>query len=93
MLTVSAVAQYFIKWKVMVKVFAVALVLAILVGVAVVAGGVYVAVFSLVALAFNDTLGGKTLRCWVLLVASVVVTPFASVGAGYAVFHGIMSLT
>lgn len=93
MLTVSAVAQYFIKWKVMVKVFAVALVLAILVDVAVVAGGVYVAVFSLVALAFNDTLGGKTLRCWVLLVASAVVTPFASVGAGYAVFRGIMSLT
>lgn len=76
----------------MVKVFAVALVRAILVGVAVVAGGVYVAMFSLVALAFNDTLGGKTLRCWVLLIASVVVTPFASVGAGYAVFQGVMAL-
>lgn len=76
----------------MVKVFAVALVLAILVGVAVVAGGVYVAMFSLVALAFNDTLGGKTLRCWVLLIASVVVTPFASVGARYAVFQGVMAL-
>lgn len=76
----------------MVKVFAVALVLAIFVGVAVVAGGVYVAMFSLVALAFNDTLGGKTLRCWVLLIASVVVTPFASVGAGYAVFQGVMAL-
>lgn len=76
----------------MVKVFAVALVLSILVGAAVVAGGGYVAVGSVTALAFNSMLGGKTLRCWVLLVASVVVTPFASVGAGYAVFQGIMSL-
>ena len=73
--------------------FAVALIVAILVGAAVVAGGVYVALFAFAALAFNSTLGGKTLRRWVLLVASVVVTPFASVGAGYAVFHGIMSLT
>lgn len=76
----------------MVKAFAVALALAILVGVAVVAGGVYVAVFAFAALAFNSTLGGNTLRCWVLLIASVVVTPFASVGAGYAVFQGIMAL-
>ena len=75
----------------MVKVFAVALVVAVLVGVAVVAGGVYVAVGSFAALAFDEILGGKTLRCWVLLTASVVVTPFASVGAGYAVFQGIMS--
>lgn len=76
----------------MVKVFAVALIVAILVGAAVVAGGVYVAVGSFTALAFNEILGGKTLRCWVLLIASVVVTPFASVGAGYAVFQGIMAL-
>lgn len=76
----------------MVKVFAVALIVAVLAGVAVVAGGVYVAVGSFVALVFNSTLGGKTLRCWVLLIASVVVTPFASVGAGYAVFQGVMSL-
>lgn len=76
----------------MVKVFAVALIVAVLVGAAVVAGGAYVAVGSFTALAFNEILGGNTLRCWVLLVASVIVTPFESVGAGYAVFHGIMSL-
>lgn len=76
----------------MVKVFVLALIVAVLVGVAVVAGGVYVALFAFAALAFNSTLGGKTLRCWVLLIASVVVTPFASVGAGYAAFQGIMSL-
>lgn len=76
----------------MVKVFAVALIVAVLVGAAVVAGGAYVAVGSFTALAFNEILGGNTLRRWVLLVASVIVTPFASVGAGYAVFHGIMSL-
>ena len=72
--------------------FAVALIVAILVGAAGVAGGVYVALFAFAALAFNSTLGGKTLRCWVLLIASIVVTPFASVGAGYAVFQGIMAL-
>ena len=76
----------------MVRVFAVTLVVAVLVGAAVVAGGVYVALFAFAALAFNSTLGGKTLRCWVLLIASVVVTPFASVGAGYAVFRGLMLL-
>lgn len=76
----------------MVKVFAVALVVTVLVGVALVAGGAYVALLSFVTLVFNSMLGGNTLRCWVLLVASVIVTPFASVGAGYAVFHGIMSL-
>lgn len=76
----------------MVKGFAVALVLAILVGVAVVAGGVYVAVFSFAALVFNSTLGGKTLRCWVLLIASVVVTLFTSVGLGYVIFQGVMAL-
>lgn len=76
----------------MVKVFAVALIVAILVGAAVVAGGVYVALFAFAALAFNSTLGGKTLRCWALLIASIVVTPFASVGAGYDVFQGIMAL-
>lgn len=57
----------------MVKVFAFALVVAVLVGAAVVAGGAYLAVGSWVALFFNSTLGGKTLRCWVLLIASVVV--------------------
>lgn len=76
----------------MARMFAVALVAAVLVGAAVVAGGVYVALFAFAALAFNSTLGGKTLRCWVLLIASVVVTPFASVGAGYAVFRGLMLL-
>ncbi len=76
----------------MVKVFAVALVVAVLVGAAVVAGGAYVAVGSWVALFFNSTLGGKTLRCWALLIASVVVTPFASVGAGYVIFQGVMAL-
>lgn len=76
----------------MVKVFAVALIVAVLVGAAVVAGGAYLAVGSWVALFFNSTLGGKTLRCWVLLIASVVVTPFAPVGAGYAVFRGLMLL-
>lgn len=76
----------------MVKVFALALIVAVLVGAAVVAGGVYVALFAFAALAFNSTFGGKTLRCWVLLIASVIVTPFASVGAGYVAFHGIMYL-
>lgn len=76
----------------MVRVFAVALVVAVLVGAAVVAGGVYVAVGSFVALIFDSTLGGKTLACTVLLIASVIVTPFASVGAGYAVFRGLMLL-
>lgn len=76
----------------MVKVFAFALIVAVLVGAAVVAGGAYLAVGSWVALFFNSTLGGKTLRCWVLLIAYVVVTPFASVGAGYAVFRGLMLL-
>lgn len=76
----------------MVKVFAVALVVTVLVGAALVAGGAYVALLSFVTLVFNSMLGGNTLRCCVLLIASVVVTPFASVGAGYAVFQGIMSL-
>ena len=77
----------------MVKVFAVALIVAVLVGVAVVAGGVYVALFAFAALAFNSTLGGKMLRCWVLLITSVLATLFTSVGVGYAVFQRIMSLT
>ena len=47
----------------MVKVFAFALIVAVLVGAAVVAGGAYLAVGSWVALFFNSTLGGKTLRC------------------------------
>lgn len=76
----------------MARMFVVALVAAVLVGAAVVAGGVYVALFAFAALAFNSTLGGKTLACTVLLIASVIVTPFASVGAGYAVFRGLMLL-
>ena len=43
----------------MVKVFAVALIVAILVGAAVVAGGVYVALLSFAALAFNSTVSNK----------------------------------
>lgn len=66
----------------MVKVFAVALVVTVLVGAALVAGGAYVALLSFVALVFNSMLGGNTLRCWVLLIASVVVTLFTSVGLG-----------
>lgn len=76
----------------MVKVFAVALIVTALVGVALVAGGAYVAALSFAALAFNSTLGGKTLRCWVLLIASVVVTLFTSVGLGYVIFQGVMAL-
>ena len=76
----------------MVKAFALALIVAVLVGVAVVAGGVYVALFAFAALVFNSMLGGNTLRCWVLLIASVVVTPFASVGLGYVIFQGVMAL-
>lgn len=76
----------------MVRMFAVALVAAVLVGAAVVAGGVYVALFAFAALAFNSILGGKTLRCWVLLIASVVVTLFTSVGLGYVIFQGVMAL-
>lgn len=76
----------------MVKVFAVALIVTALVGVALVAGGAYVAALSFAALAFNSTLGGKTLRCWALLIASVVVTLFASVGLGYVIFQGVMAL-
>ena len=76
----------------MVKVFVVALVVTVLVGAALVAGGVYVALLSFAALIFNLTLGGKTLRCWVLLIASVVVTLFTSVGLGYVIFQGVMAL-
>lgn len=76
----------------MVKVFALALIVAVLVGVAVVAGGAYVALFAFAALAFNSTLGGKTLRCWALLITSVLVTLFTSVGVGYVVFRGLMLL-
>lgn len=76
----------------MVKVFAVALIVAVLVGVVLVAGGVYVALLSFAALAFNEILGGNTLRCWVLLIASVVVTLFTSVGLGYVIFQGVMAL-
>lgn len=76
----------------MVKVFAVALIVTALVGVALVAGGAYVAALSFAALAFNSTMGGKTLRCWVLLIASVVVTLFTSVGLGYVIFQGVMAL-
>lgn len=76
----------------MVKVFAVALIVTVLVGVALVAGGAYVAALSFAALAFNLTLGGKTLRCWVLLITSVLVTLFTSVGVGYVVFQGVMAL-
>lgn len=76
----------------MVKVFAVALVVTVLVGVGLVAGGVYVALLSFVTLVFNSMLGGKTLRCWVLLIASVVVTLFTSVGLGYVMFQGVMAL-
>ena len=74
----------------MVKVFAVALVVTVLVGAALVAGGAYVALLSFVALVFNSMLGGKTLRCWVLLITSVVVTLFTSVGLGYVIFQGVM---
>lgn len=45
-----------------------------------------------VALVFNSMLGGNTLRCWVLLIASVVVTLFTSVGLGYVIFQGVMAL-
>lgn len=76
----------------MVKVFAVALVVTVLVGAVLVAGGVYVALLSFAALVFNSTLGGNTLRCWVLLIASVLATLFTSVGVGYVVFQGVMSL-
>lgn len=76
----------------MVKVFAVSLIVVALVGVALVAGGAYVAVLSFVALASNSMLGRNKLRCWVLLITSVVATLFASVGVGYAVFQGIMAL-
>ena len=76
----------------MVKVFVVALVVTVLVGAALVAGGVYVALLSFAALVFNFKLGGKTLRCWVLLIASVVVTLFTSVGLGYVIFQGVMAL-
>lgn len=76
----------------MVKAFALALIVTVLVGAALVAGGAYVAVGSFAALAFNEILGGKTLRRWALLTASVAVTPFASVGAGHTAFQGIMSL-
>jgi len=77
----------------MVKVFAVALVVTVLVGAALVAGGAYVALLSFAALVFNSMLGGNTLRCWVLLIASVVVTLFTSVGLGYVIFQGAMALT
>lgn len=70
----------------MVKAFAVALVVTVLVGAALVAGGAYVALLSFVALVFNSMLGGNTLRCWVLLIASVVVTLFTSVGLVYVIF-------
>ena len=43
----------------MVKVFAVALVVTVLVGAALVAGGVYVALFAFAALAFNSTVSNK----------------------------------
>jgi hypothetical protein len=76
----------------MVKVFAVALIVTALVGVALVAGGAYVAALSFAALAFNSTMGGKTLRCWVLLITSVLATLFTSVGVGYVVFQGVMAL-
>lgn len=76
----------------MVKVFAVSLIVTVLVGVALVAGGAYVAAFSFAVLAFNSTLGGKTLRCWALLITSVLVTLFTSVGVGYVVFRGLMLL-
>lgn len=76
----------------MVKVFAVALVVTVLVGVVLVAGGVYVALLSFAALVFNSMLGGNTLRCWVLLIASVIVTLFTSVGLGYVIFQGVMAL-
>lgn len=76
----------------MVKVFAVALVVTVLVGAVLVAGGAYVALLSFAALVFNSILGGNTLRCWVLLIASVLATLFTSVGVGYVVFQGVMSL-
>lgn len=76
----------------MVKVFAVALIVIVLVGVALVAGGAYVALLSFVALVFNSMLGGNTLRCWVLLITSVLATLFTSVGVGYVVFQGVMAL-
>lgn len=76
----------------MVKVFAVALVVTVLVGAALVAGGAYVALLSFAALVFNSMLGGNTLRCWVLLIASVVVTLFTSVALGYVIFQGVMAL-
>ena len=73
----------------MVKVFAVALVVTVLVGAALVAGGAYVALLSFVALVFNSMLGGNTLRGWVLLIASVVVTLFTSVGLGTSYFKAL----
>lgn len=76
----------------MVKVFAVALIVTALVGVALVAGDAYVAALSFAALAFNSTMGGKTLRCWALLITSVLATLFTSVGVGYVVFQGVMAL-
>lgn len=76
----------------MVKVFAVALIVIVLVGAALVAGGAYVVWLSFAVLVFNSMLGGNTLRCWVLLIASVVVTLFTSVGLGYVIFQGVMAL-
>lgn len=76
----------------MVKVFAVALVVIVLVGAALVAGGAYVALLSFATLVYNSMLGGNTLRCWVLLIASVVMTLFTSVGLGYVIFQVVMAL-
>lgn len=76
----------------MVKVFAVALVVTVLVGVALVAGGAYVALLSFVTLVFNSMLGGNTLRCWALLITSVLATLFTPVGVWYVVFQGVMAL-